>query len=174
MKAIENVIYGLCRIFGYIAYASLTIIMILISVDVVMRYILNSPIMGSYEITERLLFIAVFTSLAAAQEKKGHLHVTIFLKIMPKKAAYAVYSIGLIIVGITSFVMTYAVYAKGVLQSIDKSYVTVILRIPLTPFYVIEVFCLIIFGLVLLLDGIKAFQAIFKPELESEIDKAWN
>lgn len=77
MKNIEKV----CL---YVSLFSTALMMFLISVDALARYLLNSPIVGTYEITEDYLMVAlVFLALSYTYTQGGHVRVTLFLRFVP-------------------------------------------------------------------------------------------
>ena len=59
--------------------AGIFFMMAMVTVDVIMRYIFNSPINGAMEISEILLVLVVFLGLAAVQSKDEHVTVTLFI-----------------------------------------------------------------------------------------------
>lgn len=59
--------------------AIITIIMLLTSVDVVLRYVFNSPITGSYTLCEMLMIGAVYPAIAYVQQQKAHVRVDILI-----------------------------------------------------------------------------------------------
>ena len=54
-RRIESVIYPICRVSNRAAEAILAMMMILITVDVILRNLANSPLEGSYELVEFML-----------------------------------------------------------------------------------------------------------------------
>ncbi len=63
---------------------SLFAMMCLTVVDVVGRYVFNSPILGAFELTEFLVSITVFSFLGYAQSQKIHVTVDILFDRFPK------------------------------------------------------------------------------------------
>ena len=66
------------RTLGVVAAAIIMVMMFLTTIDVVLRYIFNSPLPGVYELQEFMLVGAVFLSLAYIQSLKGHIYVDLF------------------------------------------------------------------------------------------------
>jgi len=64
--------------------AVLFIMMLLTTGDVIGRYLFNSPIMGTFELTEFLMVCLVFCSLAYTQSQRGHVAVDILVSRFPK------------------------------------------------------------------------------------------
>ena len=57
----------------------LALMMFLVGIDVVLRYIFNRPIAGSYEIVQFMLVIVVFFGMANTAVHNGHIRVDIFI-----------------------------------------------------------------------------------------------
>jgi len=62
------------------------VLMVLITVvDVFLRYVLNRPILGSYELTEFMMAVLVFGSLAYTMAVKGHVCVDLVVNRLPER-----------------------------------------------------------------------------------------
>jgi len=68
------------RWLGLAANLALLLIMFGVSLDAILRYLLNRPIAGMLEGIELLLVFSVFLSLAGTQGAKGHIAVDIVLE----------------------------------------------------------------------------------------------
>ena len=66
MKKLFATAEWIIRFFLFIAMAALMIMMIVIVVDVFMRYVFNAPITGVYDVVEISLVVVVFFSLGTA------------------------------------------------------------------------------------------------------------
>jgi TRAP-type C4-dicarboxylate transport system permease small subunit len=62
---------------------------LLITMDVILRYVFNRPIPGSYEISEALMVLIVFLALSYTQARKGHLRVLMVVYRMPPRVRTA-------------------------------------------------------------------------------------
>ena len=58
---------------AWISFVCVVAMMLMNVVDVIMGYVANKHILGAYELTQRLLMCAVFTSFAYGQSKKTHI-----------------------------------------------------------------------------------------------------
>jgi TRAP-type C4-dicarboxylate transport system permease small subunit len=74
---------------AYLGAVSLFIMMCLTAADVLGRYVFNKPITGTFELTEFMVLILIFSFLANAQAKKAHVTVDLILSHFPK--AFRVY-----------------------------------------------------------------------------------
>ena len=77
-RFIEKFSHPLSRIADSVGRVILALMVILISLDVVLRYFFNRPIKGSYELIEFMMVLVVFLGLAYTQVRKGHVSITLF------------------------------------------------------------------------------------------------
>ncbi|MBM4763356.1 TRAP transporter small permease [Bacillus sp. B15-48] len=86
MESINKWVDRFDNFFGFISAAFLFIMMIWIFVDVVLRSIFNSPIIGTLELTgEYLLPIIIFFAISYTQKHKGHVNVDLLEQKFPEK-----------------------------------------------------------------------------------------
>jgi TRAP-type C4-dicarboxylate transport system permease small subunit len=69
---------------AYLGAFSLFAMMCLTAADVLGRYVFNSPITGTFELTEFMVLILIFSFLAHAQARKTHVTVDLILSRFPK------------------------------------------------------------------------------------------
>jgi TRAP-type C4-dicarboxylate transport system permease small subunit len=82
--------YGkLLRAFGLISAVSTFFMMVLVVANVCGRYLLNQPISGTLEITESLLVVIIFLSVALTQYDGGHIRVTMITRRLSRAWARA-------------------------------------------------------------------------------------
>jgi len=70
---------------SYVGALALFLMMTITTVDVVGRYLFNSPILGAYEMTEYLVLLLIFSFLAITQSAKSHITVDIIASFLPRK-----------------------------------------------------------------------------------------
>lgn len=78
----------------FIGVGFIGVLMFLTTSDVAGRYVFNHPISGTYELTEYLLIVIVFLSVAYIQSQRGHVTVDILCKRLPRKAFIALTAFG--------------------------------------------------------------------------------
>lgn len=172
MKKIRKFLDKLAEVISYISYAGIIITTLLIVVNVILRRLFNTPIMGVYELVERGMFCLVFASFAYGQSKKRHVHITILIELFPQKLKFLSYALTSFLSSIIAFVLTYASFIQ-IGYSIKAGTMTSSLFIPLYPFYFIEFITMLVFSLVLLVDSIYSFMAIFNKEYADNIESYW-
>lgn len=168
MKIISKISDILNRIMGYITYVAFFVIMMFIVVNVFMRFVLDAPILGAYEIVEQMMFVGVFCSFAYAQQQGSHIRVSMLIMHVPKRIAMAICCFtslcGVAILGM----MTYAAGKQFTLAA-DHAYTTAMLKFPLSPFYALEIVCCVIFALAVLVEAVEYATAIFNTEKADEL-----
>lgn len=125
------------------------------TIDVVMRKISSLNIMGSYELTEMGMLVAIWIAIGYYQIIKGHIRVTMFIDMMPKRARMFM---DIVAYGIGAVLMIFCIYGGilRVMSDISRNLCTAVLYIPQFPFSIIMVIGECLFFLLLLIDCITA------------------
>jgi TRAP-type C4-dicarboxylate transport system permease small subunit len=140
--------------------------------DVIMRYFMNSPIHGSYEIVQYMLLISIFASFPYCQSLHGHIKVTMFLMLLPPRALFIINTLtGLLATAIWVF-LGYAA-SQQALYAMAKGYVSGVLKFPIAPFMWAESICVFIFALSALADVFYSVAAIFDKDLQKKLTADW-
>ena len=148
-----------------VSYGGVVIIMILNVADVIMTKTLNRSITGAYEITEVLLLCTIMASFAYGQTKKTHIHVTLFIRPLPRAVKLFLFGLmGLLAAG-TAALTGYAAILQAQ-SAMTKNALTSVLMIPMYPFYYVEAVAMFVFFMALLYDAALAFAAIFNKDYE--------
>jgi len=85
---IERYLNILEKVLAYISLAIASIVMLMITADVMMRYLFRKPIIGVFELSEFAMVGIVFLGVAYVQSIKGHVNVPILIeKLSPKTQA---------------------------------------------------------------------------------------
>jgi TRAP-type C4-dicarboxylate transport system permease small subunit len=117
---------------GGFAAALLFFMMLLTFVDVIGRYLFNTPVYGGFEMTEVALATLIFSGLPLVTARDEHVTVDLFDRMIPaavrhwRDAAIAALCAGLL------FVLSYHVWIKAG-DTVRYGDVTAILEIPLGP-----------------------------------------
>ncbi len=172
MKKITNIFNGLCRWVSYCSMTACVIIMTLMTVDVFLRLVFNKPILGAYEFVTMIMTILIFSSWSYTQTEHGHIHVTMFLNIMPAKVKFFLFFITSLLSTVIMGMVTYATLIQTI-KLMGNNTATTVLLIPHWPFVGLECLSIALFALVLLVDTIKAFLAMFNNEYAKEVTQYW-
>ena len=135
VKSLVRVVNLLSRWFNYIGVGVLTFMMLLTVTDVLMRFLFNSPILGTVELIEYLMIPVVFLGLAWCAVRRENIKVDILtIRLNPRLRA--------IIDSITCFlslvIMVFISWQSYSEMNFVKeaSKVSDILHIPAYPFYI--------------------------------------
>jgi TRAP-type C4-dicarboxylate transport system permease small subunit len=144
------------RIVNSIAAAFLFILMLLTCSDVILRYLFNKPIMGSFELTEFIMAIIVSFSLANCALQKGHIRVDLVVIMLPKRVQGIMNSIANLAFLVLFALITWRIVPRA-MQMIEVNQVALILRIPVAPFVLIVAIGTAVLCLVLLKNFFDEF-----------------
>ena len=130
---IEKVSEPIARWLNYIAGFFLAAMMTLTGVDVAMRYFLNSPIPGSFEIIEFMMPMVVALGLASCAYREGHVRVDLITSMLPGRIQQLLKSAAYLIMAAVFVLVTWQsiVRAKGMMAS---GQYTEVLYLPIYPF----------------------------------------
>ena len=142
----------------YFGAIVLVLIVFLIFVDVIMRYILNSPIPGQQELAELGTVVVVYFGLPFATRMRRHVRV----ETIPGKFSLSARSIlyGILYIICCAFLVMCAikVFQQAGKLSLTPGNATLILRIPYFYIYYVASVGAIISAIEFLLDGIRYFM----------------
>ena len=160
------------RMFAVISGVGLLAVSAFMMVSIVMRYHFLSPILGDIEIVEVTLTVVVFSSFAYTQTEKGHIHVVMVLRLLPKKLRLVIFALNSFLVTAVSAAVVYGCIMQGNFV-LRRRTVSAMLHLPLYPFYYFAAVCMAVFTAALLLDAIMAAAGIFSPKYAEHVQKSW-
>ena len=170
-KKIEQFFSKFTKAICYISFVGIAVIVLLNVADVVLAKIYK-PILGAYEITQRLLLCTVFASFAYAQTKKTHINMTILIERFPRAIRFVLFTLMGILSVFAAGALTYAAYYQGGI-SMDLGTATEVLYIPLYPFFYVQAVAMAAFAIILLFDTVMSVIAIFKEDFARHIMSGW-
>lgn len=162
----------ICYYMSFLSMAMIVLMMFLMFVDVVLSLVFNTRILGAYEVTSLALLVVVFSSWAYTQSVHGHIHVVMFINMMPQKLRFFCFGLTSLVSVATMACASYAVW-MGILERKAGGDSSANLLIPYWPFYVIEFLAFVLMTIILLRDAIKAVMAMFDKEMAEEIQSTW-
>lgn len=168
-NAVDKFSYGV----GYISFIAIIAMMILITVDVILRKFFRSPITGSYEIVQYIQVIVVFASFSYTQTKKMHVRVTLFGALLPWRVRTVLNGFWELLCAGGAGICGYAGFVQaGYL--VQKGFTSDVLDFPLAPFYYFESAMMFIFAFVILADAVRYFFAVSNKEYAMETFKEYS
>lgn len=111
MAFLDKFAKGFSMVVAYIAYISLTLMMVFVGVAATARAF-NKPIIGDIEIVQLGMVILIAGSLAYTEYKNGHVEVGIIVDHFPSKIQKALNIFSLVLTAVFGLVVAYAFYSK--------------------------------------------------------------
>lgn len=172
MLKLKPCIAKLANVVSYVSFACLLAICLLSVADVILQRVFNHPILGAYELVERMMLCAVFCAFAYGQTEKSHINMTLVIAKLPRAPQMIIFSVMAVLSVAMAAVLTYAAGVQiGV--ALKAGTVTGMLHIPLWPFYIVECAAMAVFTLTLIYDVALSVGAIFSEELAVEVRSSW-
>jgi TRAP-type transport system small permease protein len=143
LRKINNLLLFIARIFSYIGAVLIMVMTALIVLDVILRYFLNRPMLGAHEIIEYLLLLTFFLFITDCWNAGSHVKMEIVyektLRMRPLFNAVIGITGALLFSGLAWKVgeeMVYAIHANQVSSE---------LLLPIWPFKLVAILCLLLF-----------------------------
>lgn len=129
-------------------------LMLLITSDVLGRFLFNSPVIGTADLSSYGMVIAVYCSVAYCALVKGHVSLDLIVAKFPQRGQAIIDSVtGFVSLAFFSLIIWRSVVS--LMSSCERGEVSLTLQIPSWPFRIILVIGIVILCLVLLLDFFK-------------------
>jgi TRAP-type C4-dicarboxylate transport system permease small subunit len=125
----------LSKVFGYLASAGVVAMMIIMVLDVIMRYFFIKPIIGATEIAQ-MLMVVIFLALPQATLDESHIDVDLVVSKFPQKVKAV---IGIVVKFFTfciSILFTWQAFEMAAMSKLMKIAYSLI-KIPEHPFYIL-------------------------------------
>ncbi len=137
INRVFNFIDRLSDYAGSIAGAASIIMCLFITVEVGMRYLFNSPIIGADEIGALILIAVVFIGLAYTTHARGHVRVELIMDQAPQKVRVIFEIATWLLALIISILLVWGIWLET--AEVFRKHLTSpsLLRIPLLPIYII-------------------------------------
>jgi TRAP-type C4-dicarboxylate transport system permease small subunit len=130
----KKIITKIARICGILGAISLILLSLLTVSDVILRFFFNSPIVGSYELTEYLLIPIVFFAIPWATKEKSNVRVDLIVGGFRKRRRAMLYAISCVLSIMVTFVFAWFTIPQAFY--IHKVRIeSEMLEIPAYPFY---------------------------------------
>jgi TRAP-type C4-dicarboxylate transport system permease small subunit len=160
-RKVESRIYPIIRFVDRVTWVVLFIMMIMTMTDVFLRKFSNISILGTVELTELMMIIVVFCSLAECQVHDGHIKVDLVLKRFSPKVQSLFDVITQSICFLLFSMMTWAILRQA--NNIKEwGEVTVDLALPIYPFIYVAVVGCALLALVLFIKALVAVSELLE------------
>ena len=158
---LEKSIYPVSRILHHVGQWVVVLMVLVTVTDVCLRYIFNSPILGSYEITQFMMAILIFASVGYTMAIKEHVSVDLVITKLPKRIRALLETITcLLAFGLFAVAAWRTVLHAG--TTWKRHDVSADLFIPVSPFVLFVALGLAVLSLVLLAQFFQSLARALK------------
>lgn len=144
--------------------------MLFILVDVFLRLLFKSGFLFSYDLCTVVLMIITYYALVPTQAVHKHLHITLIVRLLPKKVSYIIWGVlELLSAAICGYMLV-----ETFIKISNDAVRGVILNNwgkPLAPFEYVSIVAFGVFCLTLLFGAIESFMALRDDEYDNVMKK---
>lgn len=159
VDALKKAVHSFCRVVYIISGAGCMVgLVVLIVMDVSLRYIFNRPIASSFELVMFMMVIVVFTALSYSETQNGHVQIELLFLLLPKSLQKVIKSVNSILISGLFFLIA----QQNIVRAKDlriEGLRSAILHVPVYPFYLMVAFGCAVLSLVLLVDVLNSLIA---------------
>lgn len=154
-------IFSLSRALNIVGVSTLMVMMVLTVADVSLRYLVNQPVPGAFELTEFLMVILASFGLAYTALQNGHVTVDLVLeRFSPKTQAFIDTITCLISIGVFATVTWASIlYARSEWKA---KAVSTVLLLPRFPFILVVVLGSAVLCLAILVNLLNSLNKVVK------------
>lgn len=156
MKHFENFVNRAAIILNTVSGTAMAVLMLLITLNVILRAVFKSPIPGTYDYTGFLTIIIIGCGIAYCSVLDGHIELTFLYDKLSLKLKKIISIAGNLFSFLLMTLFSYSLFSYALSQYQTKG-VSITTKTPLYIFSFITAFCFVIFTLTImikLLDGI--------------------
>jgi len=153
----EKWLFPFVRMVDRITWVVLLAMMTMTMIDVLLRKFTNHSLLGTVELTEMMMVIVVFCSLAQCETKDGHIKIDLLYKRFSPRLRAIVDTVTQFTCFLLFCFMTCALYLQA-MDIREWQEVTMDLRMPVYPFVFIACFGCALLALVLLFKTVAALN----------------
>jgi len=106
-KSLEKIVIGVNKVFVFFASLMMAALMIIVCVDLTLRYFFNAPLIWGTEVTEILLLYITFLGAAWVFKEDSHVVIDVFISKASEKGKRVLTLFSYLLVGVVSAVLTY-------------------------------------------------------------------
>lgn len=170
IRSLEWFIEPISRWLNYISVVFLLLMVLFITTDVFLRYALNRPIEGSYEVIELMMIFAVAFGAAYTQRRKGHVTVDMLVSRFKEKSQAVndtiIYFICLIFLVVLTWMAATRARAVWIAGDITIGKLAGVISLPVGPFNYLVALALAVLSVAILLDFLVSLGKAVKKWIQ--------
>jgi TRAP-type C4-dicarboxylate transport system permease small subunit len=158
---ITNGLDALIKSLSWVAYGVLSLMVLLVVTNVVGRFLLHKPLLGTVELVELMMVIIAFLAIPYTAVKQGHVRVNLIISRLSRRTQTILGSIVFFLSAAIFGVITYQGSLLAIAYTHKLGEGTPVFLIPFAPFrFVLVLGCLLI--------CLKLLTDVFHPLREEE------
>ena len=154
-----RIIGALSRFVNGLGACILVAMMLLVVIDVSMRFLFNRPVEGSFELVEFMVAVIVCMAMAFCGLKKGHTTVEFLVSRFSVRAQAVIDGLNSLVSAALFILISWGSVGQAAMLKESES-ITTVLEIPLYPFLWVLALCSGLLGLVFLLQTLESFTQV--------------
>ena len=108
LTALDRDFDAVVKYLGYLAAALLVLMALAISSDVILRYVINTPLKWVFEATEYALLFITFLAVTWVLQKDEHVRLDLVLNVLRGKSRARVEAVTSLVMAVVSLVITWS------------------------------------------------------------------
>ena len=136
-EILEKIVLGINKVFVFIACLMMSALVIIVCLDLVLRYFYNAPLLWGNEVTEILLLYITFLGAAWVFKEDGHVIIDVFTVKAYGRTKKILTMLSLVCVGMVAAVLVYYGFYTTYDHSMRKVFNPTILETPIALIIVI-------------------------------------
>ncbi len=106
-KVLEKIVSVMCKAFIFVASLMMAGLVVIVCIDLTLRYFFNAPLLWGTEVTEIFLLYITFLGTAWVFKENGHVIVDVFITHLEGRRKKMLMSVVYLLVAIVSIVFIY-------------------------------------------------------------------
>ena len=157
MEPFKRALYRLTELLDRVSWSVLFVMMVMTMADVLLRKFTNITIIGCGEMTEMMMAVVVFCSLAQCEVNDGHIKIDLIMGRVNAKVQALVDALTQLCCFVLFCLVAFSTFKHG-LEIREWQEVSIDLAIPIYPFIFIAAFGSALLALVLLTKTMTRFS----------------
>jgi len=133
MKIFGSIIRVIDRISGIVAELLVFLLMLLVTADIIARYLFLKPIPGQVEGATLSLVLILYLGLAYTQRQRGHIRVDLFISKVEGRKRELLEAIGLFLCLIVSVFITWVTAEQAIISVAGREFIAGVISFPVWP-----------------------------------------
>ncbi|MEH7177996.1 TRAP transporter small permease [Neobacillus vireti] len=165
MRNTFNVIRSLTKISMYLGFATLVLMVLLLTASSISRNV-GSPILGDVELSTLLMVVLIFLAIPYTQNMDGHVKIGLLVDHFPQRIQKCLDIISSVLTFFFAIMISVVYYHTAVELFIENPQFSDLLGIPLYPFKFLIVFSTILWALECALKVVEDVLSLVKNRVK--------